>query len=151
MRHLNDETIENYLRVKGYRIGKARKILIDLLQRELKHNNAEEIVRKLKKIKENVNVASVYNNLNFLVEKGLIKENRFNNSLFVHYELRTDEHAHLVCLDFENVKNVDILNLTKIKNEVAEKYGFEIFDISFNMYGRCASCHKFSNNLASAE
>jgi Fe2+ or Zn2+ uptake regulation protein len=129
------------LKSDGYRISETREALINVLQ-DIRHFNVKEIIQELKKVKPDVNMSTVYNNLNFLVEKNLIKENKFNNSQYIHYEIKTELHAHLICLDFENVIDIDDFNLKRLRARVEQKHNFEIFDVNFNMYGRCSNCQK---------
>jgi Fur family peroxide stress response transcriptional regulator len=130
-----------YLAEEEYRIGQTRRALINMLD-EIKHYSAEKIIEELKKTQGKINVTTVYNNLNFLVEQGEKKKNRFNNRPLVHYEANVDLHAHLICLDSESIVDIDHADLKKIKIETEMKHGFEIFDVTFDIYGRCKNCRK---------
>ncbi|MEG0284254.1 MAG: transcriptional repressor, partial [Erysipelotrichales bacterium] len=81
----------------------------------------------------------VYNNINFLVEEGIVNEYNFNNKNSV-YELNIGLHAHLVCIDCNDVKNIEIPEFEKIKNEVEQQVGFNIIDAKLDMYGHCLKC-----------
>jgi Fur family ferric uptake transcriptional regulator len=144
---MKDEIIESIitdLQDEGYRINiRTRKNLLSILyDNKNKHCNISEIVKELRLVKNKVNISTIYNNLNLFVERGIVKENKFINSSSIHYETRTDLHAHLVCLDLENIADIDSINLEKIKRKIEKKYSFEISDISFNIYGRCRGCFK---------
>lgn len=138
----NDPTlIADALRVQGYRITKARENIIMVLCKG-GHYTVEEIVaqlRNLQKEKNGINVATVYNNVNFLVSEGIINEYNFNNKNSV-YELNIGLHAHLVCLDCAEVINIDIPEFAKIRDRVEKKMGFEIINAKLDMYGKCKSC-----------
>lgn len=134
----NPELIVDSLRAQGYRITKAREDIVKVLC-NVKHYTVEELVAELRKIRNEVNVATVYNNINFLVSEGIVNEYNFNNKNSV-YELNIGLHAHLVCIDCHDVKNVEIPEFEKIKSDVEKQVGFKIIDAKLDMYGRCLSC-----------
>ena len=134
----NSELIVDSLRAQGYRITKAREDIVKVLC-NLNHYTVEELVIELKKIKQDVNVATVYNNVNFLVAEGIVNEYNFNNKNSV-YELNIGLHAHLVCIDCNEVKNVDIPSFNKIKDKIEKETGFKIIDAKLDMYGHCIKC-----------
>ena len=134
----NPELIVDSLRAQGYRITKAREDIVRVLC-DVKHYTVEELVKELKKIKDDVNVATVYNNINFLVAEGIVNEYNFNNKNSV-YELNIGLHAHLVCIDCNEVRNIEIPEFTKIKNKVEKDTGFKIIDAKLDMYGHCTTC-----------
>ncbi|MDF9867435.1 Fur family peroxide stress response transcriptional regulator [Bacilli bacterium PM5-3] len=140
----NPELIVDSLRAQGYRITKAREDIIRVLC-NVKHYTVDELVQELKKIKKDVNVATVYNNMNFLVSEGIVNEYNFNNKNSV-YELNIGLHAHLVCIDCNEVKNVDIPTFAKIKEKVEKETGFKVIDAKLDMYGHCNNCDNGRSN-----
>ena len=136
----NPELIVDSLRAQGYRITKAREDIITVLC-NVKHYTVEELVTELKKVRKEVNVATVYNNINFLVSEGIVNEYNFNNKNSV-YELNIGLHAHLVCIDCNDVKNIDIPSFIKIKEKVEKETGFKIIDAKLDMYGHCNGCQE---------
>ncbi len=138
------ELIVDSLRAQGYRITKAREDIIKIMCNQ-GHYTVEELVNELKKIKEDVNVATVYNNVNFLVEEGILEEYNFINKSSI-YELNIGLHAHLVCIDCSDVYNINIPTFEKIKQKVEKDSGFKIVDAKLDMYGHCGPCQKKDNN-----
>jgi len=135
----NPEAIVDSLRAQGYRITKTREDIIKVLC-DVRHYTVDEIVKELKKIKDDVNVATVYNNINFLVAECIVNEYNFNNKSSVYYELNIGLHAHLICIDCNDVKNIEISDFKKIKNKVEKETGFRIVDAKLDMYGHCPNC-----------
>lgn len=140
----NPELIVDMLRAQGYRITKAREDIIRVLC-DVKHYTVEELIKELKKVKDDVNVATVYNNVNFLVSEGIVSEYNFNNKNSV-YELNIGLHAHLVCIDCNDVCNVDIPSYEKIKDRIEKETGFNIIDAKLDMYGYCLECRPKKEN-----
>lgn len=135
----NPELIVDSLRAQGYRITRAREDIIKVLC-NVKHYTVDELVKELKKVKKDVNVATVYNNINFLVAEGIVNEYNFNNKNSV-YELNIGLHAHLICIDCNEVKNIDIPAFSRIKDKVEKETGFKIIDAKLDMYGHCLDCN----------
>ncbi|MDR3215765.1 MAG: transcriptional repressor [Bacilli bacterium] len=140
----NPEIIVDSLRAQGYRITKAREDIVRILC-NVKHYTVEELVNELKAIKKDVNVATVYNNINFLVHEGIVNEYNFNNKNSV-YELNIGLHAHLVCIDCNDIINIDIPTFKSIKDNVEKNTGFKILNAKLDMYGYCPSCLKNKSN-----
>lgn len=141
---INAGKIVDSLRAQGYRITKAREDIITILC-DKQHYTVDELVKKLKNIKDNVNVATVYNNLNFLVSERIVNEYNFTNKNSV-YELNTGIHAHLVCLDCSNLIDIDIPEYETIKNRIEKEKGFVIVDASLEMFGYCQDCDVNNND-----
>lgn len=141
---VNADKIVDSLRAQGYRITKAREDIITILC-DKQHYTVDELVKKLKNIKDNVNVATVYNNLNFLVSERIVNEYNFTNKNSV-YELNTGIHAHLVCLDCSNLIDIDIPEYETIKNRIEKEKGFVIVDASLEMFGYCQDCDVNNND-----
>lgn len=131
------------LRAQGYRITKARESIIKVLCVG-GHYTVDDVIKELKKEYDDVNVATVYNNINFLVKEGIVNECNFNSKNSV-FELNIGLHAHLVCLDCDDVKNINVPEFIDIKNKVQNEYGFDIVNAKLDIYGKCNSCD-FSNN-----
>ena len=135
------EAIVEKLRGDSYRITKAREDIIKLLC-DVRHYTVDELVTELKKIKGDVNVATVYNNVNFLVGEGIVSEYNFNNRASVFYELNIGLHAHLICVDCNGIINVDITDFVKLKNKVEKEHEFKVVDAKLDLYGKCTECMK---------
>ncbi|WP_423362860.1 radical SAM family heme chaperone HemW [Mycoplasma sp. P36-A1] len=138
MEYKNPELIVDSLRAQGYRITRAREDIIKVLC-NVKHYTVEELVTELKKIKDGVNVATVYNNLNFLVAEGIVNEYNFNNKNSV-YELNIGLHAHLICIDCNDVINLEIPEFMQVKDRVEKETQFDVIDAKLDMFGHCKKC-----------
>jgi|GEM_PF-2219436 len=138
MDYRHPEKIVDSLRAQGYRITKAREDIITILC-NVKHYTVDELVHELKKTKDNVNVATVYNNINFLVDEGIVLEFNFNNKNTT-YELNIGIHAHFVCVDCGYVTNVDVPEFDVIQQRVEQEIGCEITNTKLDMFGHCSTC-----------
>lgn len=100
-----------------------------------KHLSAEQIFLKLKEQYPGVVIASVYNNLNGLLEKGLIRKicvegfaDRFDSSI---------RHDHMVCVQCGELKDI---NLPDMIDEFSSKAGVPLSAYDLKLFYTCDKC-----------
>ncbi|MFZ2150883.1 MAG: transcriptional repressor [Candidatus Absconditicoccaceae bacterium] len=96
--------------------------------------NADQILRKLKKYYPYLGVGTVYRNLSELVNEGVLEKISGVTEKAI-YDLKKDDnlHGHLVCESSGKVINVDI---SKIKNlDLGLPDGFNVSKIEVIFYG----------------
>lgn len=135
----NKGLIVDALRAQGYRITSAREKIIGILC-EGGHFTIDDIVKKMDQEQREANVATVYNNIRFLVYEGIVKEYQFA-SRAAYYELHTTVHAHFICEKCDIVKNIDIPGLLSLEHLV-EEMGFNVKHSRLDVYGECITCQK---------
>ncbi len=109
------ERLFEQLRKQNIRITKPRREIIDIL--EDKHLTIPEVYEQMK-LKGFANLATVYNNIDFLLENKLIHQLLINDQKF--YSFHIDEnidilesHIHLTCKD---------------SNQIIELYDYRIIE-----------------------
>lgn len=120
------------------RITKQRKAIFAALQGDTTHPTADEIYRRVKKELPHISLATVYRNLKFLAEEGLILEisapegpNR--------YDPQTHEHYHFICDECRGVFDVKVPVQAHLECELGRQ-GYEVRTHETVFYGWCASC-----------
>jgi Fur family ferric uptake transcriptional regulator len=126
------------------RSTKQRNLLIECFhENKCRHLTVEELYSIAKAKDEKIGIATIYRNVKFLEEQGIIKKVSLPNALPC-YELCTHEHEHshhhLICricgsiLDFED-------DLLEPIERIIENYkGFKITDHRVVFYGICSNC-----------
>lgn len=109
------ERYHEKIRSMGHRLTNNRIAMIEILENE--HLTFKEIQKEMKK-KGFVNVASIYNNLDFLVKEKIIVELHIANK--VYYDLAMGNPGH------SNESHIHI-NI-KDKEQISEIKGQEIFE-----------------------
>lgn len=112
------ETLNKYyeaIQKSGHRLTKNRKIMIEIL--ENRHLTFKEIQKELN-ARGLFNVASIYNNLDFLVSEGIVAEIPVGNKKY--YDLALDNPGH--------IKDSHIHIVLKDTNKITEINDFDIFD-----------------------
>src|SRR5438105_1213327 len=120
------EEIISKLKLSGHRITPARSRIVDLFINSSEPISAIDLIEAFKKLNIKVNKTTIYRELDFLIEKALIKEIEFGEGR-KRYELDTGHHHHLVCLNCKKVEDVDLKTDLSAEEKLIEKNtGFKI-------------------------
>ncbi|GIW22483.1 MAG: Fur family transcriptional regulator [Candidatus Sericytochromatia bacterium] len=131
-RNLNIEEIEKVFDKVGLQATAQRIAIYKYLYEEPKHVTVDEIKEWTDKNFPKLSLATVYNTINSLLEHGLIKFVKLNNSDKVIYDSNTSKHYHFFDKEKNQLKDIDI-DISYIENQLKEKYN--ISDISLVVYG----------------
>ena len=104
------------------------------------HMNIDDLYKKLLSKFPSVSLATIYKNINAMVEKVFLSEVKIPNSKSV-YELVKTEHAHLVCSCCGNIEDI-MLDPSSIINEVSTLSSFKIDSTNIVLSGICPNCSK---------
>lgn len=112
----------------------ARRIL-ELVEASRSHMTAEQVYDALRQSGQHVALATVYNNLNRLLEEGHIRKVSVAG-MPDRYD-RIERHDHLVCCDCGSLLDVCLADLTEA---LETQLGFPILGYDLQMSYRCAAC-----------
>uniref|UniRef100_UPI0040473157 Fur family transcriptional regulator n=1 Tax=Aliarcobacter sp. TaxID=2321116 RepID=UPI0040473157 len=104
------------------------------------HMNIDDLYKKLLSKFPSVSLATIYKNINAMVEKVFLSEVKIPNSKSV-YELVKSEHAHLVCSCCGSIEDIS-LDATSLLNEVSSLSSFKIDSTNIVLSGICPKCIK---------
>ena len=102
------------------------------------HVNIDDLYKKLLAKFPSVSLATIYKNINAMVEKVFLSEVKIPNSKSV-YELVKTEHAHLVCSSCGMIEDLT-LDMTSVLNEVSTLSSFKINSTNLVLSGVCTKC-----------
>ena len=103
------------------------------------HINIESLYAVMLKKFNSISLATIYKNINIMVENSFIQEVKIPHAKSV-YELKKEEHSHLVCNKCGEVQDVTIDLDTKIK-ETAQTNNFILSSSDLVLAGICKNCH----------
>lgn len=133
------DLIQTKLKKNNGRMTKSRMNMAQLfLGNSDYHFTIEEIICALKEYEE-VNIATVYNNLATFVDTKILVEFVFNGKK--HYELNNGIHAHFVCLKCNKITNVDVPTLSCVAMEIERKTGNVVSSNNIEFFGCCKECN----------
>ncbi|MGM0622724.1 MAG: Fur family transcriptional regulator [Campylobacterota bacterium] len=102
------------------------------------HLSIKEIFSEIKPVFPSISLATIYKNINFLIEKSLLKEVKLTD-MDSKYEITKAPHAHLVCTECHSVEDIDI-DMQSIVKEFEKQSGFLVSSNSLELSGVCSAC-----------
>jgi len=116
---------------------KYKKAILDIINTSYNHMTADDVYIKMKQIYPKIVLASIYNNLNSLVDEDLIKriviegeDNRYDKMM---------KHDHLVCKKCGKLIDINFNDYTK---ELIKQSGIDILGYDLKVYIICSECKK---------
>ncbi|MBP3337049.1 MAG: transcriptional repressor [Clostridia bacterium] len=125
------------------RYSRQREMIFEYLKNTTAHPTAETVYNDLKAQSPQLSLATVYRNLNLLVEMGkAVKLDTGEN--VDRFDANTDNHYHFVCTCCHKVSDIfdGILSVKSIEDIVGD--GFSVEGHKLFIYGKCACCNKKS-------
>ena len=104
------------------------------------HMNIDDLYKKLLAKFPSISLATIYKNINAMVEKVFLSEVKIPNTKSV-FELVKEEHAHLVCSECGNIEDI-MLDVSSVLEEVTSKSKFKIESTNLVLSGLCPNCNK---------
>lgn len=135
-----DRFIQN-LRRQGGRVTSERLALFDEIFAQHRHINAEDLLRSLKGRGVRISRATVYRNLDLLVEHGLVTRHRLGRRQFVYEHVHEGQaHDHLVCTACGRVVEFVSPGISALQAEICRAHGFVPSRHSLQILGLCQAC-----------
>jgi len=131
------QEMEQALRTAGYRITAQRKAILDYLVSTLEHPGAYKIFEEVKKVEPRLSLATVYNTLQVLTQKDLIKMLTFKEDN--RYEANLSFHINLICTSCGRIQDFEA-DTHVSPEEVREKIGFKVTTYRMEYHGLCSEC-----------
>ena len=127
------------LKSRGLTVTPQRIEIVNILASN-KHINVDELYLLLHSSFPSISLATVYKNINVMLEKCLVAEVQIPNKKNV-YELMEDEHSHVVCTQCEEIKDLHV-DVSKLFKSAALKSGYSLSTSSIIFSGLCPKCSK---------
>ena len=134
------QTMIEDLRERGYRITPQREMILEALAQSEKHMYADEVIVKVQKQTQTINVATVYRTLDMLWEEGLVCRNNLSGGRIVYSTQKHGPHIHLVCRQCNRIIDADPNILESLHEALYSQYEF-IADLQhISIFGTCLDC-----------
>jgi len=133
------EEILARMREAGGRATPARRLLLRVLFAEGTHRSAEELAAAVQAQAPDVNISTIYRNLDELVRLGVVDRTYLGGGPAA-YHLATATHGHIVCEHCGAMTEVPDELFGDLARVVAARYGFAIAPHRFAVTGLCADC-----------
>ncbi|QQS39474.1 transcriptional repressor [Candidatus Woesebacteria bacterium] len=138
------DQVYDLLKIKERKLTKTRKAMIGMFFTNHTLLSAPEIIKLLKKQNINVNKTTVYRELAFLLDYGIIKEIILKSNMTFYEQAFLPHHHHMVCSSCgatDEFKSDELAETLKKIEAGIEKKGFKVSEHSLEFYGLCTKCH----------
>ncbi len=129
----------------GYNTSQKEKLMDFLVSNREKHTSVQEISAYLRSEGTPVGTATIYRQLDRLVESGLVRKFVIDGKTcacyqYIENDKECKEHFHLKCLRCGKLIHLNCGQLKDINSHIAEHHGFIIDPSQTVFYGKCADC-----------
>lgn len=104
------------------------------------HMNIDDLYRRLLAKFPSISLATIYKNVNAMIEKVFLNEVKIPNSKSV-YELVKEEHSHLVCSSCGRIEDLE-LDVSSLVEEATTLKNYTVKQSSVVFTGLCPHCAK---------
>jgi len=137
---MNSDLTISSLQDKGHKITKVRRGVIKIFSDVSIPLSANQVEQMLFKVDINVNKATIYRELQFLLKNGFIVEVYLHPSEVSYESSKLKHHHHLVCDKCGSIDNVTNCLADALEEDIYKKKGFRIKSHTLEFYGICKNC-----------
>ena len=117
-----------------------QRIAIIALMHHAGHINIDELYHAIKKKFSSISLATLYKNVNTMLEVALIREVKIPGQK-TKYEIEKEAHAHIMCKSCGELKDMEF-DSHSILEKSSEMSHYKTEDISIVISGICPECQK---------
>lgn len=132
--------------MKNYRFTKQEHIVYDVLLQTKEHPTIKEVYNMVKNVDSKVGQATVYRNINKLVELGKVRKIT-TDPYNVRYDADISIHQHLYCNKCCRVYDVFDDNLINFNKYFKENYDFSVESVDVDIIGKCKDCRRNNEKI----
>lgn len=118
-------------------LTKHRELILQDLKGRYDHPTAKMVFESVKGKSEKISFATVYNSLEYLVEKGLVHKLNMESES-VRYDGMVEDHSHLICKDCGKV--IDVGQFEIQGDAKFQSLGFQVKHVDIIVTGTCSAC-----------
>ncbi len=135
------EIFERYLRLSGGRVTAERLRLFDEIFRQHEHIDADRLYRSIRRRGRKISRATVYRNLELLVDCGLVRRQRLGQRRYLYEHVHPGQaHDHLVCRVCDRVVEFVSPAISALQREIARAHDFDPAEHTLQISGVCRAC-----------
>jgi Fur family ferric uptake transcriptional regulator len=130
-----------WLRGRGQRVTEERLALFEEVFSQHGHIDAEEILAGMQAHGSKISRATVYRNLDLLVECGLARKQQLASRRFLYEHVHGGQyHDHLVCAVCGRVVEFVSAGIAALQTEICRAHGFSPAHHTLQISGLCNDC-----------
>jgi len=134
------DTHTEKLKQKGYRMTQSRTSIIELFENTESPLAAKALHKMLERIGVNVNITTVYREVEFLLGENIIEKVPLHDTE-LHYELKgRPHHHHVLCTSCGLIEDISLESEKILLDEAHSASPFQIKRHSIAFFGECGRC-----------
>ncbi len=133
--------LKKRLESTGSHLTRQRAAVFEYLSRVEHHPTADEVYLAVKQRLPKISLATVYKNLEALVNCGAISRLTYGDAAS-RYDIRTDHHYHTRCLECGKIWDLDAKQGSELLKQIRPQSGFAVEDYRLELLGRCRDCRR---------
>ncbi len=133
--------LKSLIHKKGGRITPQRQMVLEAVRECGSHCTPEEIYDRVSARATAVNRTTVYRNLEFLVDIGLVTVAHVRGNRTVYEAAGPHPHHHLICQRCDAVMHMEHAPVAEFFARIAQEQRFEVKTDHLVLFGVCAECH----------
>jgi Fur family peroxide stress response transcriptional regulator len=137
--------MQKYASHKTVRYSRQRERLLEVLRSTTSHPTASWLYDELKPEFPNLSLGTVYRNLAFLIEQGLVKKID-SGSTFDRFEAKTSLHYHLICHECGTIIDFEGRLFPEIDLVISKEADFTVEGHRIDFFGTCSTCRNQNRN-----
>jgi len=130
------------LREEGHRLTPQRLAILDIIKANHRHMTVSEVLDQLQAQYPTITVPTVYRNLQWLAECGVVAETDLGEGCRIYEYIADHHHHHLVCLRCHCVIDLPDSLLDPLRHTIQEQYGFAPCMEHVGLFGICPQCQE---------
>lgn len=135
-----DQFLET-LRREGHRVTPERVRLFREIYSHHDHIDAERLLRSMKAREIKISRATLYRNLELMVEYGFVTKHRLSGKRFVYEHVHPGQrHDHLVCERCGRIAEFVSPAIEAMQREICRAHGFDPEQHKLQIRGVCVDC-----------
>lgn len=118
---------------------KQKRIILEELENDYTHPTIQKLYKKIQKRDSSIGQATVYRNVNKLVDEGKVLKISLGNGI-EHYDGHCHTHYHLLCTKCEKIYDLEDQDEYLLRKRMEDKYHIRINKSKIVFEGVCRGC-----------